>query len=182
MTGSNGARSDAGPVFSVPADAPSAPTVDVRSGADDGRLDAELAAQIAAGLASSTDLERVEPPAPGAATIRPVRLIGTPSYDVWVTGWSPGQRGRLVDLTAPGGTVALAVADGALIELADDGRLDRGRRLAKGAVVALEALGDTDDLDGRAAGAELVNGGQAAATTVHVCSPPRQLSIGHQPN
>jgi predicted metal-dependent enzyme (double-stranded beta helix superfamily) len=91
---------------------------------------------------------------------RPVRLLATPAYEVWVIGWTAGQALELHDHGDAAGLVLVlegtldetVLEDGVLI----DQRLVTGRfrHLPRGIVHAV------------------ANGGSAPATSLHVYSPP----------
>jgi predicted metal-dependent enzyme (double-stranded beta helix superfamily) len=95
---------------------------------------------------------------------RPVRLIATERYEVWVIGWATGQHVRLHDHGASAG--AFVVTDGELTELLPD------RRPAAGGVVE-RTLG-TGRLRHLAVGAvhDVTNRAAAPATSIHAYSPP----------
>src|SRR5262245_34784611 len=77
-------------------------------------LPAAMLADIAAGLAAAPPLWRavVRHDPDGR---RPVRLLATDRYEVWVIGWTTGQHVRLHDHGASAG--AVVVAEGELVEV-----------------------------------------------------------------
>jgi hypothetical protein len=95
---------------------------------------------------------------------RPVRLIATERYEVWVIGWTTGQHVRLHDHGASAG--AFVVTEGELTELLPDRRPAAGgvveRTLGTGRLRHL-AVGTVHDVTNRAA---------APATSIHAYSPP----------
>jgi predicted metal-dependent enzyme (double-stranded beta helix superfamily) len=90
---------------------------------------------------------------------RPVRLLATPRYEVWVIGWAPGQAVSLHDHGDAAG--ALLVTEGLLREV----RLEDGARthsdLGAGSVHLLP-VGTVH---------EVWNPGPSLATSIHVYSP-----------
>jgi predicted metal-dependent enzyme (double-stranded beta helix superfamily) len=91
---------------------------------------------------------------------RPVRLLATDRYEVWVIGWTPGQGVELHDHGGSAGT--FVVTAGELTELlpARDGLVARNRRAGDLRHVPVGAVHD------------VVNRGIDAATSIHVYSPP----------
>jgi predicted metal-dependent enzyme (double-stranded beta helix superfamily) len=117
-------------------------------------------ADIVAGLAEATPLwsAAVRHDPDGR---RPVRLIATDRYEVWVIGWTTGQHVRMHDHGGSAG--AFVVTSGELSEVLPDGRGGRVERdLATGRLRHL-AVGMVHDV---------VNRGAEPATSVHVYSPP----------
>jgi predicted metal-dependent enzyme (double-stranded beta helix superfamily) len=92
---------------------------------------------------------------------RPVRLLATDAYEVWVIGWTAGQGVELHDHGASAG--ALLVVEGELAELAllPDGTLRR-TALRPGSVKELP-VGLVHDVVATTA---------ANTTSIHVYSPP----------
>lgn len=96
------------------------------------------------------------------ASRRPVRLLATDAYEVWVIGWTAGQGVELHDHGDSAG--ALVVVEGELAELAldvDDGSLRR-TALRPGSVHELP-VGLVHDIVATTA---------ANTTSIHVYSPP----------
>ena len=88
---------------------------------------------------------------------RPVRLLATDAYEVWVIGWSQGQG---VDMHDHGGSAGvLAVAEGALSERRPG---HPAERLGAGSHQRLD----------RTVVHEVANLDEAPATSIHVYSPP----------
>lgn len=115
-----------------------------------------LVADIAAGIASVPDAWRhlVHHDPDGR---RPVRLLATPAYEVWVIGWTQGQGVRPHD--HGGSSAAVLVTEG---ELAEVDLAGHERRLAPGNVLRL----------GPGVVHDVVNRGDVPATSIHVYSPP----------
>ena len=117
-------------------------------------------ADIVAGLAEATPLWSAAV-RHGPDGRRPVRLIATDRYEVWVIGWTTGQHVRMHDHGGSAG--AFVVTSGELSEVLPDGRGGRVERdLATGRLRHL-AVGMVHDV---------VNRGAEPATSVHVYSPP----------
>lgn len=119
-------------------------------------LPTRLLADIAAGIAQ----------APGAwrglvchdpQERRPVRLVATEAYEVWIIGWTEGQQVRPHD--HGGSSAAVLVVEGELDEV---GLLGNRRRLGPGQVHLL----------GPHVVHDVVNRTSAPATSIHVYSPP----------
>lgn len=119
-------------------------------------LPTRLLADIAAGIAQ----------APGAweglvchdpAKRRPVRLVATEAYEVWVIGWTEGQQVRPHD--HGGSSAAVLVVEGELVEVT---LLGSRRRLVAGQVHLL----------GPRVVHDVVNRDTVPATSIHVYSPP----------
>src|SRR5215471_9651230 len=123
-------------------------------------LPAAVLADIAAGLAAAPPLWRsvVRHDPEGR---RPVRLLATDRYEVWVIGWTTGQHVRLHDHGASAG--AVVVVEGELVEVVP--------RI--GGPAAEHALGG-DGPRHLAVGTvhDVVNRAAAPATSIHVYSPP----------
>lgn len=123
------------------------------------RLEPEALVEIAKGIAASPlwaehanhDHDR-----------RPVRLLATPSYEVWVLGWVAGQSVELHD--HGDSAAAIVVTEGTLTEIVAPGPIDTSSRivLPAGAVRAIPA-GVVHDV---------LNLHPAPATSIHVYSPP----------
>ena len=122
-------------------------------------LEATLLHEIAAGIATARTLwEPVIEHDPHER--RPVRLLATERYEVWVIGWTTGQRAELHDHGDSAG--AVVVVDGTLTErtVRCDGvrstvlPAGTGRDLPVGLVH------------------EITNEHAAPATSIHVYSPP----------
>lgn len=123
-------------------------------------LSAHVLADIAAGFAAATplwsDVVRHDPD-----ERRPVRLIATERYEVWVIGWTTGQNVRVHDHGYSAG--AFVVTAGELTEVlpAGDGHAVE-RSLAAGRLRHLP-VGTVHDV---------VNRSAEPATSIHVYSPP----------
>ncbi|HEY7071467.1 MAG TPA: cysteine dioxygenase family protein [Acidimicrobiales bacterium] len=123
-------------------------------------LPAAILADIVTGLAAASDLWR-------AAVChdpdgrRPVRLLASQAYEVWVIGWTTGQHVTPHDHGRSEG--ALLVVEGALVEvLPQAGRAPVERGLEAGRVHPVP-VGTVHDV---------VNRAPAPATSLHVYSPP----------
>jgi predicted metal-dependent enzyme (double-stranded beta helix superfamily) len=100
---------------------------------------------------------------------RPVRLLATPAYEVWVIGWTKGQAVPLHDHGEAAG--AVAVVEGRLTErTVEDGRL-RETRLDAGTVHRLPP----DRVH------EVANDDEVPATSIHVYSPPLSTMRSYEP-
>jgi len=117
-------------------------------------------ADIAAGIATATPLwEGLARHDPDGR--KPVRLIATDRYEVWVIGWTTGQNVRMHDHGDSAG--AVVVTAGRLTEVLPDGHGGRVERtLAAGRLRHL-AVGMVHDV---------VNRDLEPATSIHVYSPP----------
>lgn len=119
-------------------------------------LPAKLLADIAAGIAQVPDawqhLVRHDPDGR-----RPVRLLATEAYEVWVIGWTRGQHVRPHDHGRS--AAAVLVTEGELTEIDLFGNR---RRLASGGVLQLVPSVIHD----------VVNQRDVPATSIHVYSPP----------
>jgi predicted metal-dependent enzyme (double-stranded beta helix superfamily) len=126
-------------------------------------LPAHVLADIVGGIAAAPPLWRalVRHDPDGR---RPVRVIATERYEVWVIGWTTGQNVRLHDHGASAG--AFLVTEGELTELLPDRWPAAGgvveRTLGTGRLRHL-AVGTVHDVTNRAA---------APATSIHAYSPP----------
>ena len=102
---------------------------------------------------------------------RPVRLLATPSYEVWVLGWMAGQSVELHD--HGDSNAAIVVTEGTLTEIVSPGPLDESTRilLPAGAVRAIPA-GVVHDV---------LNLHPAPATSIHVYSPPLATMTFYDP-
>jgi predicted metal-dependent enzyme (double-stranded beta helix superfamily) len=122
---------------------------------------------IASGIASSplwSEHAHHDP-----AERRPVRLLATPAYEVWVIGWTTGQGVEPHDHGSARGV--LAVAEGTLTEVAStDGGLRR-TELPAGSVHRLEER----------IVHEVVNAHTLPATSIHVYSPPLRSMTFYDP-
>ena len=99
-------------------------------------LDEDLLVDIAAGIARATTLWRAVV-CHDERERRPVRLLATERYEVWVIGWTPGQGVPLHDHGDAAGVVA--VVEGTLVEHEVAGRDVRTRVLPAGDVVTFGA-------------------------------------------
>jgi len=128
-------------------------------------LPTSLIADIAAGVAQVpeawSDLVCHDP-----AERRPVRLMATDAYEVWVIGWTTGQSVRPHD--HGGSSAAVLVTEGELTEVT---LLGRRRPLAPGAVHQL----------GPRVVHDVVNTSDAPATSIHVYSPPLSTMTYYDP-
>lgn len=119
-------------------------------------LPATLLADIAAGIAQVPDawrhLVRHDPDGR-----RPVRLLATEAYEVWVIGWTRGQSVRPHDHGHS--AAAVLVTDGSLTEI---DLVGNRRCLASGGVLQL-VPGVVHDV---------INQSDHPATSIHVYSPP----------
>jgi predicted metal-dependent enzyme (double-stranded beta helix superfamily) len=139
--------------------APPASTV-ARRPASHQPLAAHVLADIAAGFAAARPLWE--------ATVRhdpdgrrPVRLVATERYEVWVIGWTTGQNVRPHDHGDAAG--AFVVAEGELTEVLPApgrGTVERTHEAGRLRVLGLGAVHD------------VVNRAAAPATSIHVYSPP----------
>jgi len=124
-----------------------------------GPLDVATLVDIATGLATAEGLWRPHV-SHDPVSRTSVRLIATPAYEVWLLGWTPGQRVELHDHGSS--NAAFVVVDGELDELTlRPSGLDRGR-FAKGDVGTVLA-GTVHDV---------LNPGTDAATSIHVYADP----------
>jgi quercetin dioxygenase-like cupin family protein len=122
-------------------------------------LEADLLHDIASGIATATTLwEPLVEHDP--AERRPVRLLATERYEVWVIGWMPGQRADLHDHGDAAG--ALLVVDGTLTEHTVTSEGVRTTALPTGTAKDL-AVGLVH---------EVLNDHDGPATSIHVYSPP----------
>jgi quercetin dioxygenase-like cupin family protein len=128
-------------------------------------LPAALIADIAAGVAQGPDAWRdLVCHDPGRR--RPVRLMATAAYEVWVIGWTRGQSVRPHD--HGGSAAAVVVTEGALTEIT---LLGNRRRLVPGSVHQL----------GPRVVHDVVNTSDVPATSVHVYSPPLSTMTYYDP-
>lgn len=131
-------------------------------------LDAGMLDDIAAGIAAAEPLWR-SVVQHDAEQRTPVRLLATAAYEVWVIGWMPEQGVELHDHGDAGGV--FLVTEGVLTEIrVEDGALVRDT-LPQGSVRHLP-LGLVHDV---------VNTGTAAATSIHVYSPPLTAMTHYDP-
>ena len=122
-------------------------------------IESTLLVDIAAGLAAAVPLWQ-QVVVHDAVERRPVRLLATDRYEVWVIGWLPGQRAELHDHGDAVGVVA--VVEGVLTE---DVLEHRGLRRDE------LHVGELLDLPARIVH-EISNSSDAPATSIHVYSPP----------
>jgi len=117
-----------------------------------------LLADIAAGIAQVPEswrhLVRHDP-----EKRRPVRLLATAAYEVWVIGWTSGQHVRPHD--HGGSAAAVLVTEGELVEVT---LLGNSRPLLPGNVLRL----------GPGVIHDVLNQSDEPATSLHVYSPPLQ--------
>ena len=124
-----------------------------------------LLCDIAEGIAASTALWQAVA-CHDETERRPVRLLATDDYEVWVIGWTSGQGVDFHDHGDAAG--ALVVTEGELVELRpsrDPGRVGEAlerRVLTAGTTLPLP-VGLVHDV---------VNVGGGPATSIHVYSPP----------
>ncbi|QXC59475.1 cysteine dioxygenase family protein [Aquihabitans sp. G128] len=123
------------------------------------QLDLDTIVDIATGLAAADGLWRPHVDHDPVSRTS-VRLVATPVYEVWLLGWSPGQRVELHD--HGGANAAFVVVDGELDELTLGASGLRSRHLGTGDVgtVASGAIHD------------VVNRGTVEATSLHVYADP----------
>ena len=134
------------------------PTGDRPSGREP--LPAHVLADIAAGFAAARPLwESTVRHHPDGR--RPVRLIGTERYEVWVIGWTAGQNVRAHD--HGDSTGAFVVTEGELTEVLPSGAGGVVERTLGVGRLRHLALGTVHDV---------VNRATAPATSIHVYSPP----------
>jgi quercetin dioxygenase-like cupin family protein len=155
----------------APAAGPSTPTlppVSPCAPTDEARrepLSPALIGDIAAGVAQVPDswqhLVRHDPDGR-----RPVRLMATGAYEVWVIGWLKGQSVRPHD--HGGSAAAVLVTEGALTEVT---LLGNERTLVPGQVHRL----------GPGAVHDVVNTSDVPATSIHVYSPPLSTMTYYDP-
>ncbi|CAN5614941.1 hypothetical protein BH10ACT1_BH10ACT1_40140 [soil metagenome] len=123
------------------------------------QLDIATIVDIATGLASAEGLWRPHVDHDPVSRTS-VRLVSTPVYEVWLLGWTPGQRVELHD--HGGANAAFVVVDGELDELT----------LVDGEVRSSHLV--TGDVGTVASGAihDVVNRGTVEATSLHVYADP----------
>ena len=131
-------------------------------------LPPELLRDIAEGIAASTSLWRAVV-RHDEAQRRPVRLLATADYEVWVIGWTSGQGVDFHDHGDAAG--ALAVTEGELVEVRPGGAPFERTVLRPGDVLALPVGLVHDVLD--------VSG--SPATSIHVYSPPLTRMTRYDP-
>lgn len=123
-------------------------------------LSPHVLADIAAGFAAARPLwESTVRHHPDGR--RPVRLIGTERYEVWVIGWTAGQNVRAHD--HGDSTGAFVVTEGELTEVLPSGAGGVVERTLGVGRLRHLALGTVHDV---------VNRATAPATSIHVYSPP----------
>jgi quercetin dioxygenase-like cupin family protein len=120
------------------------------------RLDESTMLDIACGIAEARDLW-LQHVRHDELERRPVRLLATDAYEVWVIGWTTGQGVSLHDHGGSSGVVV--VTEGRLVERAQ-GAAPRRLEAGDAAVLGPDAVH------------EVFNAGDAPATSVHVYSPP----------
>jgi quercetin dioxygenase-like cupin family protein len=123
---------------------------------------ADVAAGIAQVPASWRHLVRHDP-----SQRRPVRLLATEAYEVWVIGWTSGQHVRPHD--HGGSAAAVLVTEGELVEV---NLLGNRRRLAPGNLLRL----------GPGVIHDVLNQGDEPATSIHVYSPPLSQMTYYDPD
>lgn len=132
-------------------------------------LDLETLADIAVGLGRAADLWRPHV-AHDPLSRTSVRLVATDAYEVWLLGWTTGQR---VDLHDHGGAnAAFVVLEGQLDEITLGFAGTTTTRLGTGAVGTVPA-GAVHDV---------VNAGSADATSLHVYSDPLETMTFFDPD
>ena len=146
-----------------------APTDPVASRAsDDDTLPVEVLVDIAKGIAASPLWEQHRT---HGADRKPVRLLATDQYEVWVIGWTTGQSVELHDHGDAAG--AVVVTEGTLTEIVSPGPITDATRISlrAGAVRALPAglVHDVLNLDTQ------------PATSIHVYSPPLRSMTFYDP-
>ncbi len=120
------------------------------------RLDLEILAEIASGLAAS-----VGPPhAVGEGAIERVRVLATEGYDAWVMIWGPGA--TIAEHDHDGSLGVLHVIDGELAEVVIRGDAEHRQRLP---------VGETTEFAATHRHA-LENPSMVTARSVNVYSPP----------
>jgi quercetin dioxygenase-like cupin family protein len=128
-------------------------------------LPAELIADIAAGVAQVPaawcDLVCHDPD-----ERRPVRLMATEAYEVWVIGWTKGQHVRPHD--HGGSAAAVLVTEGELTEIT---LMGQRHQLETGVVHEL----------GPGVVHDVVNTSDVPATSIHVYSPPLSTMTYYDP-
>jgi predicted metal-dependent enzyme (double-stranded beta helix superfamily) len=131
-------------------------------------LEPDLLHDIAAGIATATTLwvPLVEH---DPEVRRPVRLLATERYEVWVIGWMPGQSAELHDHGDAAG--ALLVVDGTLTEQVATPDGIRTVELPTGAAKDLR-VGLVH---------EVGNHHHGPATSIHVYSPPLETMTRYDP-
>jgi quercetin dioxygenase-like cupin family protein len=122
-------------------------------------IDHDLLDDIADGIATAEPLWRAHV-VHDEHERRPVRLLATPAYEVWVIGWTPGQGLPVHDHGDALGTVV--VVEGELTERSATGGSLAARRLHPGDTLRLP-VGHIHDVH---------NDGASPATSIHVYSPP----------
>lgn len=132
-------------------------------------VDDDLLEDIATGIAAATPLWRAHV-RHDATERRPVRLLATPAYEVWVIGWTTGQQVPLHDHGEAAGVVA--VVEGRLTERELDGSVLSVSHLPAGTVRHLP-VGHVH---------EVVNDADAPATSIHVYSPPLSTMRSYDPS
>lgn len=147
------------PLGCPPAAAATAPVSGVDP-ADRRPLPGHTLADIAAGLAAARPLWQAEVRHDPDGR-RPVRLIGTDRYEVWVIGWTTGQNVRMHDHGDAAG--AFIVTEGELTEVLPSGGGGVVERTLGAGRLRHLPLGTVHDV---------VNRAPEPATSIHVYSPP----------
>jgi hypothetical protein len=119
-----------------------------------------MLADIAAGFAAATPLWRAIV-RHDAGERRPVRLVATERYEVWVIGWTTGQQVEPHDHGDSAG--AFAVTDGELTEILPRPEGDVTVNRVRAGEVRQVAVGTVHDV---------LNRRPETATSIHVYSPP----------
>ena len=135
---------------------------------DGDTLPTEVLVDIAKGIAASPLWEQHST---HGVDRRPVRLLATDQYEVWVIGWTTGQSVELHDHGDAAG--AVVVTEGTLTEIVSPGPITDATRISlpAGAVRALPAglVHDVLNLDTQ------------PATSIHVYSPPLRSMTFYDP-
>jgi hypothetical protein len=134
-----------------------------------GPLPTTVLADIVGGLATATELWRpVAFHDPGGR--RPVRLLATDAYEVWVIGWTTGQHVRPHDHGHSAG--ALLVVEGELVEVVPRAGGPPAERVLEAGPVRHLPVGTVHDV---------VNRAPEPATSLHVYSPPLSAMTYYDP-
>jgi predicted metal-dependent enzyme (double-stranded beta helix superfamily) len=145
-------------VCSAPAPAPATPVVPTTAPGEP--LPAHILGDIVAGFAAAVPLwsEVVRHDPDGR---RPVLLVATERYEVWVIGWTTGQHVRMHDHGDSAG--AFVATAGELTEVVPDGHGGTAERTVPAGRPRHLTVGMVHDV---------VNRADAPATSIHVYSPP----------
>jgi predicted metal-dependent enzyme (double-stranded beta helix superfamily) len=141
----------------------------VRPGASAPTLELDALVAIAQGLARAEDLWRPHV-SHDPLSRTSVRLIATEAYEVWLLGWTAGQRVELHD--HGGANAAFAVLEGVLDEIVLGFAGTTTKRLGAGAVGTVPA-GVVHDV---------VNTDPIVATSLHVYSDPLRTMTYYDPS